>query len=191
MNAVVQRKNDAGSRYSASIGDGLRERRWCQTVNGGSKMKQEINSGRVFVENGTRIPIFLATESRPYLSGWVSMEGVAWRQFRKDLNAAGWTYFNIGIELKVTVFGFDRQRMLSRAVQRLSELATSRACNCLELNRMTTMRWVQLPSLTVYAHARRLQQKTSVWPEDGWTTLLQRCLQNSSRPILSVLAKQV
>jgi hypothetical protein len=72
-------------------------------------MKQEINSGRVFVENGTRIPIFLAAESRPYLSGWVSMEGVAWRQFRKDLNAAGWTYFNIGIELKVTVFGFDRQ----------------------------------------------------------------------------------
>jgi hypothetical protein len=32
----------------------------------------------------------------PYLSGWVSMEGVAWCQFRKNLNAAGWTYFNIG-----------------------------------------------------------------------------------------------
>jgi hypothetical protein len=151
-------------------------------MNGGGKMKQEINSGTVFVENGTRIPTFLVAESRPYLSGWGSMEGVAWRQFRKDLNAAGWTYFNIGIELKVTVFGFDRQRMLSRAVQRLSELATSRACNCLELNRMTTMKWVQLPSLTVYAHARRLQEKTSVWPEDGWTTLLQRCLQNPPSP---------
>lgn len=154
-------------------------------------MKQEINSGAVFVENGTRIPTSLTDESRPYLTGWVSMEGVAWRQFRKDLNASGWTFFNIGIELKVTVFGFDRQRMLSRAVQRLSELATLRACNCLELTRMTTMRWVQLPSLTVYAHARRLQEKTSLWPEDGWTTLLQRCLQTRRRPILNVLTKQV
>src|SRR5690349_9212841 len=156
MNAVVQRKNDAGSRDPTSIGDATREG-WYRRVNRESRMKQEINSGTVFVENGTRIPTFLAGESRPYLSGWVSMAGVAWRQFRKDLNAAGWTYFNIGMELKVTVFGFDRQRMLSRAVQRLSELATSRACNCLELNRMTTIRWVQLPSLTVYAHARRLQ----------------------------------
>jgi hypothetical protein len=125
-------------------------------------MKHEIKTGTVFVENGTLMPTFLAAESRPCLSGWVSMEGLAWRQFRKDLNAAEWTYFNIGIELKVTVFGFDRQRMLSRAVQRLSELTISRACNCLELSRMTTVRWVQLPCLTVYAHARRLQQKTSV-----------------------------
>jgi hypothetical protein len=154
-------------------------------------MKHEIKTGTVFVENGTRMPTFFNAESGPYLNGWASMEGSAWRQFRKSLNAAGWTYFNIGLELKITVFGFDRQKMVSKAVQKLSKLATSRACNCVELSQMTTTRWIRMPSLTVYAHARKLQESTSVWPSEGWTTLLQRCLQNPSRSILSVLGKPV
>ena len=167
-------------RQVAILGIGWRpydEKNTSQRSNTRNEMKYQIKTGTVFVENGTRMPTSLTTESGPYLKGWASVGGPAWRQLRNSLNAAGWTYFNIGIELKVTVLGFDRQKMVSKAVQRLSILATSRACNCLELSRMTRTRWFQMPSLTVYAHARKVQESTSVWPPNGWTTLLQRCLQ--------------
>src|ERR1700730_6103382 len=99
-------------------------------------MADAITAGRILVEEGTHLPNSLLLQSESSSNGWAVVKN-ARSAFEKAIQEAGWTFFFIAGEIKTTVFGFDRQKILRTALKRLTTNATSQHCNSIEITRVT------------------------------------------------------
>jgi hypothetical protein len=63
----------------------------------------------------------------------------------------------LGLAKSVRVFGFNREKAVHTAVDRLIENAKSQNCNCLEIGRVTMKSFLGLPFARVSAHSRHIQ----------------------------------
>jgi hypothetical protein len=77
-----------------------------------------IKSGTILIEDGVTLPKTLLLESTPYSSGWTVVSNSR-SDFEKDINLAGWTFFFLAGNIEATVFGFDRQKAVRTAVDRI------------------------------------------------------------------------
>ncbi len=78
--------------------------------------------------------------------------------FEKAVHEAGWTLFFMAGEIRVTVFGFDRQKALRGALNRLITDVTSQHCNSIEITRVMSRSLLRVPYVSVSAHPRHLQK---------------------------------
>ena len=116
-----------------------------------------IKSGTILIEEGATLPKTLTRQSAPYSSGWTVVTSSR-SDFEKDISLAGWTFFFLAGNLEATVFGFDKQRAASTAVDRIVANAKSRECNCLEITQVKTNSFLGVPYVSVSAHPRHLQK---------------------------------
>ena len=142
-------------------------------------MNQEIKPGTMFLQSGTDIPESVSVDHSHSTKGWASIESSISRQFRQDLHSAGWTFFNMGVEIEVTVVGFNKQKLEDRAAQKLIDIVKSQDYNCVQVTQIRNKGWLGTTTLTLNAQARQVQKDAPGWPVNGWTTILQRCLQNA------------
>jgi hypothetical protein len=138
-----------------------------------------IKGGMLLFEDGIDFPQRMVFEERSYISGWACVEASAASRLGKQLNLAGWTFLCMAREIKVTTFGFNKEAMETRATRRLIRAAKSQACNCLEVSRVRTKQRLGVSALSMYAHARHVQQHVASWPTHSWTDVLRRCLWKS------------
>jgi hypothetical protein len=61
-------------------------------------------------------------------------------------------------EMKTSVFGFDRQKALHAALNRLTTNAKSQRCNSIEITRVMDKSFLRIPYVSVSAHPRHLQR---------------------------------
>ena len=115
-----------------------------------------IKTGTLLIENGTLLPRSLVLASEPYSSGWTTVTNLR-SDFEKDINKAGWTFFFLAGQVKATVFGFNREKAVHTAVDRLTTNAKTEKCNCLEIGQVTMKSFLGLPFVSVSAHSRHLQ----------------------------------
>jgi hypothetical protein len=66
----------------------------------------------------------------------------------------------LGLAKSVRVFGFNREKAVHTAVDRLIENAKSQNCNCLEIGRVTMKSFLGLPFTRVSAHCRQRRRET-------------------------------
>jgi hypothetical protein len=82
-------------------------------------MPEVIKTGTILIKDGTLLPDALQFESEPCATGWrlvKDLDGYGWH---RKINEAGWTFFNLDSEIKATIFGFDGQKTVRRAVKRI------------------------------------------------------------------------
>ena len=115
-----------------------------------------IKTGTLLLENGTILPKSLLLESETFGAGWTSVTNVR-SQFERELIDSGWTFFFMANRLQATVFGFDRQKSVHTAVERIIANAEPQECNCLEITGVTMKSFFGLPYARVSAHARHVQ----------------------------------
>jgi hypothetical protein len=120
-------------------------------------MTDAIAAGSILIEAGAHLPDSLLLPGEPGSNGWTALNG-ARSAFEKDIRAAGWTFFFMAGEIQATVFGFDRQKTLRTALQRLIAKVKSRECNGIEITRVTGKSFLKVPYVTVSAHPRHLQK---------------------------------
>ncbi|MGA2737073.1 MAG: hypothetical protein ABSG65_06430 [Bryobacteraceae bacterium] len=119
-------------------------------------MSAEIAAGSIFIEAGTHPPGSLLLRSQPDANGWVALNGTR-SAFEEDVRAAGWTFFFMAGEIRATVFGFDKQQTLRKALQRLIASVKSQHCNSIEITLVTGKSFLRVPYVSVSAHPRHLQ----------------------------------
>ncbi|MGA3074948.1 MAG: hypothetical protein ABSG56_14760 [Bryobacteraceae bacterium] len=119
-------------------------------------MTEAIAAGSILIE-GAHLPNSLLLPGEPGSNGWTALNG-ARSTFEKDIRAAGWTFFFMAGEIQATVFGFDNQKTLCTALQRLIAKVKSRDCNSIEITRVTGKSFLKVPYVTVSAHPRHLQK---------------------------------
>jgi hypothetical protein len=115
-----------------------------------------IKSGTILIEDGATLPKTLLLESTPYSSGWTVVSNSR-SDFEKDINLAGWTFFFLAGNIEATVFGFDKQKAVRTAVDRIITDVKAQDCNCLEITQVTMKSFLGFPYACVSAHSRHVQ----------------------------------
>jgi hypothetical protein len=121
-------------------------------------MAETINTGTILIKDGTFLPDALRFESEPCATGWRLVKNLDGYGLGRKISEAGWTFFCLAGEIGATVFGFDGQNTVRRAVKRILANLKSREFNSLEITRVASKRFLGLPYASVSAHSRHIQE---------------------------------
>lgn len=121
-------------------------------------MTDAIKVGTILIADGTLLPESLRFESEPYSDGWRAVNNLDGYGLDRKIREAGWTFFYMAGEIRTSVFGFDREKALCKAVNRLLANLKAEKFNSLEITRVAAKRFLGLPYVTVSAHERHIQE---------------------------------
>ena len=121
-------------------------------------MAETIKTGTILIKDGTLLPDALQFESEPCATGWRLVKNLDGYGLGRKIHEAGWTFFCLAGEIKATVFGFDGQRTVRRAVKRILSNLKSEKFNGLEIMQVQAKRFLGLPYASVCAHSRHIQE---------------------------------
>jgi hypothetical protein len=123
-------------------------------------MTHAIKTGTIFIEQGAHMPESLRLESAPYSRGWTSVSNDL-DELDTEISRAGWTFFFMAGEIKITAFGLDKEAAVRRAVKRAITTVESQKCNCLEITEVSANSFLGMPYVNISAHARHIQESSA------------------------------
>jgi hypothetical protein len=121
-------------------------------------MRDKIKMGTLLIEEGLPLPNFLLIESEPYSNGWRLVKNFAGPRLERNLRNTGWNFSYMAVEIKTSVFGFDVEQSLRRAVNRALARLKSEEFNSLEITKVVSKRFLGLRHVTVFSHPRHIQE---------------------------------
>jgi hypothetical protein len=121
-------------------------------------MAETISKGTILIKAGIFLPDALRFESEPCATGWRLVKNLDGYGLGRKISEAGWTFFWLAGEIGATLFGFDGQKTVRRAVQRILANLKSREFNSLEITRVASKRFLGLPYASASAHSRHIQE---------------------------------
>jgi hypothetical protein len=119
----------------------------------------ELQAGTVFIEAKAILPESLSLKGAPDANGWRSLASVGRSAFEQKVRQAGWIFFLMDAEIKATVYGFDAQKALRTAFQRISASVKSQKWNSLQITRVESKSFLKVPYVSITAHSRHLQEQ--------------------------------
>jgi hypothetical protein len=124
-------------------------------------MTDAIQTGSILIENDASMPKSLRLEGKSYSSGWRSVSNLDLNQLDVAIHKAGWTFFFLAGEIKITAFGFDKERAVRRAVKRVLTNVEAHKCNCVEITAVSSKSFLGMPYVNVSAHSRHIQESSA------------------------------
>ncbi len=121
-------------------------------------MVETIKAGTILIKDGTFLPDALQFESEPCAPGWRLVKDLDGYGLGRKIHEAGWTFFCLAGEIKATVFGFDAQKAVRRAVKRILAKLKSEKFNSLEVTAVASKRFLGVPYTSVSACSRHIQE---------------------------------
>src|SRR5712692_3041875 len=121
-------------------------------------MPDTIKTGTILIKEGTLLPESLRFESEPCAPGWRLVQNLDGYELGRKIHEAGWSFFWLAGEIGATVFGFDEQKMLRRAVEQILANLESAEFNSLEIMRLASKRFLGVRYVTVSAQSRHIQE---------------------------------
>lgn len=130
-------------------------------------MANTLEAGTILIEAGTLVPECLRLEGEPDSNGWRSVANVNPRELDRNINQAGWIFFYIAEEIRATVFGFDKQKALHRALKRIITRVKTQNCNGLHIKQVTSGSFLNVTCVRISAHSRHIQEGQSLWSAES------------------------
>jgi hypothetical protein len=127
-------------------------------ASGGNAM-DAIQAGTVFIEADAVLPESLRLNGSPDANGWQSLESAGRSAFEQKVRQAGWIFYLMDAEITATVYGFDAQKALRTAFERISASVKSQKWNSLQITRIESKSFLSVPYVSVTAHSRHLQEQ--------------------------------
>jgi len=124
-------------------------------------MPGTIKTGTILIKEGTLLPESLRFESKCCAPGWRLVQNLDGYELGRKINEAGWTFFCLAGEIGATVFGFDEQKTLRRAVEQILANLESAEFNSLEIMRLAfeaSKLFLGVRYVTVSAQSRHIQE---------------------------------
>lgn len=120
-------------------------------------MIDTITAGSILVAGGTHLPKSILLQDGSDSNGWTPVRNGR-SMFEKTIQEAGWTFFFMAGQIKASAFGSDKQKAFRGALKRLIADVKSQHCNSIEINQVTGRTFLNMSHVSVFAHARHLQQ---------------------------------
>lgn len=121
-------------------------------------MTGAIKAGTILMKESALVPDCIRFDCESYSEGWRAVNSLDGCGVDRKLGEAGWTFFLLAGEIRVTVIAFNREKALRRAVRRLLAKLETGKFNSLEITRIAARRVLGPLCVTVSAHARHIQQ---------------------------------
>jgi len=124
------------------------------------KVPDKIDTGNILIEEGTLLPEALRIERESCVPGWRVVRGLDGYALDREVRKVGWTFFCLAGEIKATVFGFEKQSMMHRAIEQILAKAKPEKFNSLEITGVVSLGSEHFPILrcvTVSARSRHIQ----------------------------------
>jgi hypothetical protein len=121
-------------------------------------MPEAIKTGSILIKDGTFLPDALRFDSEPCATGWRLVKDLDGYGLHRKINEAEWTFFCLASEIKATIFGFDGQKTVRRAVKRILANLKSSKFNALEITRVASKSFLGVPYVNVSACSRHIQE---------------------------------
>jgi hypothetical protein len=129
------------------------------SANRGEKlMAEEITLGTILIKEGTPLPEGMQLESEPYSAGWRLAKNSDGGELDRKIHDAGWNFFYMAGEIKVSVFGRDGEVTRRKAAGQVLAKLKFDKFNCVEITQVAAKRFLGLPYLSVAAHWRHIQE---------------------------------
>src|ERR1700730_9739065 len=124
-------------------------------------MTDAIKTGTILIEGDATMPRSLVLEGKSYSGGWRSVSNLDLNGLDAAIHKAGWTFFFMAGEIKITAFGFDKDRAVRRAVKRVITNVELHKCNCVEFTEVSAKSFLGMPYVNVSAHSRHIQESSA------------------------------
>ncbi len=129
-------------------------------------MPDTIKTGTILIKEGALLPEVLRFESEPCAPGWRLIKNLDGYGLGRKIHEAGWTFSSRAGEIGATVFGFDEQKTLRRAVEQILAKLESAEFNSLEIMRVASEaseRFLGVRYVTVSAQSRDIQESAPLF----------------------------
>jgi hypothetical protein len=121
-------------------------------------MTDRIDTRTILIKEGTTLPEGMQLESTPYLAGWRLAKNFDGGELDRKICDAGWNFFYMAGEIKVSVFGVDGEDTKRKAIRQILGKLKLEKFNCMEITHVGAKRFLGLPYVSVAAHWRHIQE---------------------------------
>jgi len=122
-------------------------------------MGGKIRTGTILIEEGAFVPESLQLENAPDAKGWKSVEPADRHELERNIRQAGSIFFFMAREITASAFGFDQQKAVRVALQRIISTVKLQKCNCLQISQVSAKSFLRIPYVSVSAHSRHIQER--------------------------------
>jgi hypothetical protein len=116
-----------------------------------------VGMGTILIEQGTPMPPTMNIGTEPYDLGWSAVTNLTRSELGRQLQGAGWTFFDRAGQVKTTGFGFEEQARIHRAIAKTVKAVHRETYNCVEMTQITRKSFWGVPRIEVCAHGRHIQ----------------------------------
>jgi hypothetical protein len=120
-------------------------------------MPPAIQVGTILIEGRPVMTQFLGLRSESYAAKWGVLQALDVIGLDSKIRAAGWNFFFMAAEVKVSFFGATGAKNVRNAVERLLQKLRPQTFNCLEITGIVAKRFLGVPYTVVSAHSRHIQ----------------------------------
>jgi len=121
-------------------------------------MTDAIKTGTILIETSALMPASVVLGPESSTSGWSLVAHQGLNELDTVIGKAGWTFFFMAGEIKVTAFGVDTEAAVRRAMKRVITNVTSQNCNCVEITDVSRKSFLGMPYVNISAHSRHIQR---------------------------------
>lgn len=129
-------------------------------------MSRDQAFGTVFIQENALLPAGLSVETEAFLPGWVAVVNLDAGELRRQIEGAGWNFFYLAGDVRVSVLGRYGPGTVRRAVKRLLFKRKDERFNSLQITKVVSKRFLGIPMVTVTAHSRHIQESAFLVPLD-------------------------
>jgi hypothetical protein len=119
-------------------------------------MPQEIQVGTIVMKDWPRMTQLLGLKSEPCSGHWSLVKDLDGFALDRKVHAAGWNFFFMAGEVKVTFLGLGAKH-IQNALQRLLGKVSGKDFNCLEVTGIVGKRFLGVAYTSISAHSRHIQ----------------------------------
>jgi hypothetical protein len=118
-----------------------------------------ITPGVLLIQPDALRPQCFQVDADSHLNSWmVVTHGLTSQQLEKELLATGWTFFFMAGPIRMTAFGFDRDKTLYAVLKRVIQAVKQQRCNSLQVESVDLHSFLGIPYITLSARPRHIQK---------------------------------
>ena len=129
-------------------------------------MQKAIGSGTILIKEGTHLPKTLWLDGESFVAGWTQVNDLDGHGLDRRIRESGWTFFYLAGEIKKTIFGFDAQKTVPKAVKGILASLKREKFNSLEITQVVSKHILGVPCTQVCAHTRHVQKSIFLFRDE-------------------------
>ena len=120
-------------------------------------MNSIVQVGTILIEGRPAIIELLGLMSEPFSGKWCTVQGLDGFALDRKVHVAGWNFFFMVGEVKVSFLGAVGANNLRSALERILVKVRPQSFNCLEVTGIVARSFLGIRYTTVSAHSRHIQ----------------------------------